>query len=101
MENNEELENKIENLEKQKKGYDSNRNLSMVLTVFLVYITFKNYNTNPGSALYYVVMGLLILASLTIAWRDTVKINALKKEIEEALKEKPEETSEDSTSPQQ
>jgi len=68
-------------LETQKKGLDSNRNLCGALCVFLVYITFKDVKTNPGSPLFYVVMALLFLAALGLAIRDTILIGRIKKKL--------------------
>ena len=68
-------------LESQKKGLESNRYLCGALCVFLVYVTFKDFKTNPGSPLFYGVMGFLFLAALGLAIRDTVLIAKFKKEL--------------------
>ncbi|MBR5965282.1 MAG: hypothetical protein IK015_04135 [Treponema sp.] len=68
-------------LESQKKGLESNRYLCGALCVFLVYITFKDFKTNPGSPLFYAVMALLFLAAAGLALRDTILINKLKKKL--------------------
>ncbi len=71
---------KRQKLETQKKGLESNRNLCLVLCVFLVYITFKDFKTNPGSPLFYAAMALIFLAALGLAIRDTIIIQKLKDE---------------------
>jgi len=68
-------------LEAQKKGLESNRYLCGALCVFLVYVTFKDFKTNPGSPLFYAVMALLFLAALGLALRDTIQIGKLKKKL--------------------
>ncbi|MBO7122725.1 MAG: hypothetical protein J6V90_05540 [Treponema sp.] len=68
-------------LEAQKKGLESNRYLCGALCVFLVYVTFKDFKTNPGSPLFYAVMGLLLLAALGLALRDTILIGKIKKKL--------------------
>lgn len=75
---------KRQKLETQKKGLESNRNLCLVLCVFLVYVTFKDFKTNPGSPLFYAVMGVLFLAALGLAIRDTILIEKLRKELFES-----------------
>ncbi|MCR5044988.1 MAG: hypothetical protein K6A42_00235 [Treponema sp.] len=70
-------------LEAQKKGLESNRYLCGALCVFLVYVTFKDYKTNPGSPIFYAVMGLLTLAAIGLAIRDTVLIERIKKKLNE------------------
>ena len=68
-------------LEAQKKGLESNRYLCGALCVFLVYVTFKDVKTNPGSPLFYAVMALLTLAAIGLAIRDTILIKKIKKQI--------------------
>ena len=68
-------------LEAQKKGLESNRYLCGALCVFLVYVTFKDFKTNPGSPLFYAVMALLFLAALGLVLRDTIQIGKLKKKL--------------------
>lgn len=68
-------------LEAQKKGLESNRYLCGALCVFLVYVTFKDFKTNPGSPLFYAVMALLLLAALGLALRDTILIGKIKKKL--------------------
>ncbi len=70
-------------LEAQKKGLESNRYLCGALCVFLVYVTFKDYKTNPGSPIFYAVMGLFTLAAIGLAIRDTVLIERIKKKLNE------------------
>ena len=72
---------KREKIEIQKKGLESNRVLCGALCVFLVYVTFKDFKANPGSPLFYAVMGVLFLAALGLAIRDTILIEKLKKEL--------------------
>ena len=69
-------------LEAQKKGLESNRYLCGALCVFLVYITFKDFKTNPGSPLFYVVMALLFLAAAGLALRDTILIARIKNKLQ-------------------
>lgn len=71
----------IKKLEAQKKGLESNRYLCGALCVFLVYVTFKDVKTNPGSPLFYAVMALLTLAAIGLAIRDTILIKKIKKQI--------------------
>ena len=68
-------------LEAQKKGLESNRYLCGALCVFLVYVTFKDVKTNPGSPLFYAVMALLTLAAIGLAIRDTILIKKITKQI--------------------
>ncbi len=75
---------KKEKLAVQKKGLESNRVLCGALCVFLVYVTFKDFKTNPGSPLFYAVMGVLFLAALGLAIRDTILIEKLRKELFES-----------------
>ena len=72
---------KRQRLEIKKKGLESNRNLCLMLCVFLVYATFKNVKTNPGSPMFYAAMGLLFLAALGLAIRNTVLIEKYRKEL--------------------
>ena len=51
------------------------------LCVFLVYVTFKDVKTNPGSPLFYAVMALLTLAAIGLAIRDTILIKKITKQI--------------------
>ena len=69
-------------LEAQKKGLESNRYLCGALCVFLIYVTFKDFKTNPGSPLFYAVMGLLLLAAAGLALRDTVLIARIKNKLQ-------------------
>ena len=71
----------IKKLEAQKKGLESNRYLCGALCVFLVYVTFKDVKTNPGSPLFYAVMALLTLAAIGLAIRDTILIKKITKQI--------------------
>ncbi len=68
-------------LEAQKKGLESNRYLCGALCVFLAYVTFKDVKTNPGSPLFYAVMGALFLAAVGLAVRDTILISKITKKI--------------------
>ena len=68
-------------LESQKKGLESNRYLCGALCVFLVYVTFKDFKTNPGSPLFYAVMAFLFLAAAGLALRDTILITKIKKKL--------------------
>ena len=68
-------------IEAQKKGLESNRYLCGALCVFLVYVTFKEVKTNPGTPLFYAVMALLFLAAAGLALRDTILIGKLKKKL--------------------
>ncbi len=70
-------------LEAQKKGLESNRYLCGALCVFLVYVTFKDFKTNPGSPLFYAVMGLLLLAAAALAVRDTILIARIKNKLQD------------------
>ena len=69
-------------LEAQKKGLESNRYLCGALCVFLIYVTFKDFKTNPGSLLFYAVMGLLLLAAAGLALRDTILIARIKNKLQ-------------------
>ena len=69
-------------LEAQKKGLESNRYLCGALCVFLIYVTFKDFKTNPGSPLFYAVMGLLLLAAAGLALRDTILIARIKSKLQ-------------------
>ena len=69
-------------LEAQKKGLESNRYLCGALCVFLIYVTFKDFKTNPGSPLFYAVMGLLLLAAAGLAFRDTILIARIKNRLQ-------------------
>ncbi|MBO4547369.1 MAG: hypothetical protein J5700_07325 [Treponema sp.] len=71
-------------LESQKKGLESNRYLCGALCVFLVYVTFKDFKTNPGSPLFYAVMALLLLAAAGLALRDTIQIKKIKAKLQES-----------------
>ena len=71
-------------LEAQKKGLESNRYLCGALCVFLVYVTFKDFKTNPGSPLFYAVMALLLLAAAGLALRDTIQIKKIKAKLQES-----------------
>ena len=68
-------------LEAQKKGLESNRYLCGALCVFLIYVTFKDFKTNPGSPFFYAVMALLLLAAAGLALRDTILIGKIKKKL--------------------
>ena len=72
---------KRQKIEIQKKGLESNRTLCGALCVFLVYVTFKDFKTNPGSPVFYAAMAFLFLAALGLAIRDTILISRLKKEL--------------------
>ena len=72
---------KRQKLELQKKGLESNRNLCLALCVFLVYVTFKDFKTNPGSPIFYAAMALLFLAAVGLAVRDSVLIGKIKKQL--------------------
>ncbi len=74
-------ETELHKLESQKKGLESNRNLCGALCVFLLYVTFKDVKTNPGSVLFYIVMGLLTAVAIGLAIRDTVLIERIKKKM--------------------
>ena len=74
---------KREKIETQKKGLASNRALCGALCVFLVYVTFKDFKTNPGQPLFYAVMAFLFLAAVSLAIRDTILIEKLKKELQD------------------
>lgn len=70
-------------LNAQKKGLESNRYLCGALCVFLVYVTFKDVKTNPGSPAFYAVMAALFLAAAGLAIRDTILIRKIQKKINE------------------
>ena len=72
---------KREKLLIQKKGLESNRYLCLLLCAFLVYVTFKDFKTNPGSPLFYAAMAILFLTALGLAVRDTILITRLKKQL--------------------
>lgn len=72
---------KRQRIEIQKKGLESNRNLCFMLCVFLVYVTFKDFKTNPGSPLFYAAMGLLFLSAVGLAIRNTILIERYKKDL--------------------
>ncbi len=79
----EELKQERNRLERQKKSYDSNRNLSMILAVFLVYTTVKDIKANPGTWYFYLIMGLLFAAACAIAVRDTLKLRKIDEQLRE------------------
>ena len=72
---------KRQKIELQKKGLESNRSLCVMLCVFLVFVTFKDFKTNPGTPLFYAAMGLLFLAALGLAIRDTILLRKLQKQL--------------------
>ena len=60
---------------------ESNRNVCAMLCFFLIYVTFKDLKTNPGSPLFYAAMALLFLAAVGLAIRNTILIERYKKEL--------------------
>ena len=82
-------EEKKARLEKQKKAYESNRTLAILLAAFLLYTTLKDVNETPAQWYFYLVMGLLFVFTLVIVIRDTLKIKSIDPLLEQAEKELP------------
>lgn len=79
--NEKEISSQIEKNTKQRKIFSTNRSLSGVLCVYLIYITLKDIKSEPGTWYFYVIMSLLIIAAGFIALKDTLRIKRIDDEL--------------------